>query len=313
MKYSAALCLLLMVACGNPTAVPEQENIKTMLTIPAQFDWQGHRGARGLLPENSIPGFLKALEFPIRTLELDVVVSRDKQVVVSHEPWMSAEICTHPDGRSVVQPDEAKSLNLYRMDYEQIRLYDCGSRGNARFPEQLPQPVYKPTLKAVLEEAEAACARMNRSLPNYNIELKAMPEWDQLMTPEPEEFCRLVLQVLKEARVMDRSSIQSFDVRILREMRRQAPSMRLVYLVEQSEGLADDLRRLGFTPSVYSPYFLLLNEEVVAQAQEKGMQVIPWTVNEPEQIELLIRMGVDGIITDYPNRIAPLLNKLGQR
>jgi glycerophosphoryl diester phosphodiesterase len=305
--------LLLLLGCGNQAVAPNQENTTTMLTIPAQFDWQGHRGARGLLPENSIPGFLKALEFPIRTLELDVVVSRDKQVVVSHEPWMSAEICTHPDGRSAVQPNEAKSLNLYRMDYGQIRLYDCGSRGNARFPEQLPQPVYKPTLKAVVEEAESACARMNRSLPNYNIELKAMPEWDQLMTPEPAEFCRLVLEVLKEARVLDRTSIQSFDVRILREMRRQAPTLKLVYLVEQSAGLAEDLRRLGFSPAIYSPHFLLLNEEVVAQAHEQGMQVVPWTVNEPDQMELLIRMGVDGIITDYPNRISPLLDKLGRR
>lgn len=304
--YLLAVAFLLLNACNNS----DRPKTETSMQLSPDFDWQGHRGARGLLPENSIPSFLKALEYPIRTLELDVVVSRDKQVVVSHEPWMSASICTHPDGRTAVSASEERSLNLYRMDYEAIRLFDCGSRGNERFPEQMPQSTYKPTLKSVLEAAEAASARMNRPLPYYNIELKAKPEWDKLNTPAPDEFCALVLALLDEAQVSNRVSIQSFDIRILREMRKQAPLLKLVYLVENTDGLENDLKMLGFTPHVYSPYFLLVTPELLAAAKEKGMQVIPWTVNEPEAMITLIQMGVDGIITDYPNRIPPVLEQL---
>ncbi len=133
-----------------------------------EYDLQGHRGARGLLPENSIPGFLLALEYGVDTIEMDVVVSADSQVVVSHEPWMSAEICSHPDS-TAVDEEEAMSLNLFTMSYERIALFDCGSRGNERFPEQEPMSVAKPLLVDALRAVESAAETPVR----YNIEIKS--------------------------------------------------------------------------------------------------------------------------------------------
>src|SRR5688500_119603 len=107
-----------------------------------KFDVQGHRGARGLKPENTIPGFLLAIDSGVTTIELDVVVTRDKQVVVSHEPWMSVSICLDPAG-SPLQPKDEKKKNIYQMTYEQVRQFDCGSLGNKNFPEQEKMTVYK--------------------------------------------------------------------------------------------------------------------------------------------------------------------------
>ena len=118
----------------------------------APFDVQGHRGARGLLPENSIPGFKRALELGVTTLEMDVVIAADSTVVVSHEPWMSQVICRRPDGSPVEAADE---FNLHRMTYEEIRLFDCGSRGHPLFPRQTKMPVTKPRLSDVIDAAEA--------------------------------------------------------------------------------------------------------------------------------------------------------------
>ena len=137
------------------------------------FDLQGHRGARGLLPENSIPSFLMASDFGVDTIEMDVVVAADSQVVVSHDPRMSAEICSHPDGTPVTEEDE-QALTLFTMTYEQIAAFDCGLRGNQRFPDQEPLSVQKPLLLDALRAIEA-----HSEVPlHYNIEIKSKEEGD---------------------------------------------------------------------------------------------------------------------------------------
>ncbi|MEM1215954.1 MAG: glycerophosphodiester phosphodiesterase family protein, partial [Bacteroidota bacterium] len=186
------LCLLIVGSSCSP-------KLKTVAVEPTEkvIDWQGHRGARGLLPENSIPAFRKALEYPaIRTLELDVVISADSQVVVSHEPWLAALFCSHPDGRAVTEEEE-KSLRLLRMTLAEIQAFDCGSRGNAKFPEQLPVATVKPTLAAVAEAADLHARSLERPLPFYNIEIKSRPDWDDTYTPQPERFAELVLAAIK--------------------------------------------------------------------------------------------------------------------
>ena len=267
------------------------------------LDWQGHRGARGLAPENSIPGFIKALEYPVTTLELDVVVSADQQVVVSHEPYMAAEICTKPNGAPVEKGEEL-GLNLFGMPYDSIRQYDCGSRGNRQFPEQEKQQVAKPLLRDVIQAVESHCAKTGRSKPAYNVEIKSKPEWDNTYTPEPETFSRLVVKAIKESGVLERTTIQSFDPRVLRYLHEYAPQVRLSCLIEGEETLEERLAILDFVPDVYSPNYERLTAEQVMEAQDMGMLVIPWTVNDVEAMDALIAMGVDGIITDYPDRIA---------
>lgn len=267
------------------------------------FDWQGHRGARGLLPENTTPAFLKALEFQeIVTLELDLAVSKDKQLIVSHEPWMSALICSHPDGRPVEEQEE-QELKIYDMTAAEIQAFDCGQRGNSNFPEQVPQAAYKPTLAAVVEAAEEKATTLKRPLPFYNIEIKSLPEWDQVFTPEPKVFVALVIRELQRLSISERSTVQSFDVRSLQALKAQAPRQRMAYLIANRNSLRENLDLLGFQPDIYSPYFLLCTPELVDSLHQQNIQLIPWTVNETSQMQSLIDMGVDGIITDYPDRI----------
>ncbi|MEZ4956276.1 MAG: glycerophosphodiester phosphodiesterase family protein [Saprospiraceae bacterium] len=123
------------------------------------FDWQGHRGARGLLPENTIPAFLEALKYPVKTLELDVAVSKDLQLIVSHEPWMSHHICTKPEGVAVTE-QEAMSLKIMDLTYDEIKKYDCGSRGNERFPQQKKMAVYKPSWRTWCKQSKNTVHRI---------------------------------------------------------------------------------------------------------------------------------------------------------
>jgi len=295
LTWGAAIFLL--AAC-----TPRPANTPAMNTS-ATFDWQGHRGARGLAPENTVPSFLKALEFPlVSTLELDVVVSKDRQLIVSHEPWLSHEICSH-DGGKAVQKNEEETLNILQMTAAEIAAFDCGSRGHTRFPEQTAMPAYKPTLKEVVKAVEDYCAARNRPLPQYNIEIKSRPEWDEVKTPAPADFAGLLVEEVKRLGIAKRACIQSFDPRSLRAVQQLAPDMVMALLVENLDGLEKNVRELGFVPTVYSPYFKLVNAETVKNAHAQKMRIIPWTVNETADMEALIRLGVDGIITDYPNRI----------
>lgn len=293
--------IILIISCDSPTSKTEEKMEPSKKT--ASFDWQGHRGARGLLPENSIPSFLKALEYAqVTTLELDVVVSQDNQVVVSHEPWMSSDICLTPEGQPV-QKAEEESLTLYQMTYETIKNYNCGSRGNKRFPDQQPMATYKPLLSEMIQAVEAHCQENGLKRPGYNIEIKSQPEWDGVKTPEPATFARLVVDVIKKAGIQDRVCIQSFDPRSIESVHQIDAAITTAFLVANNESLSANLAKLSFQPPIYSPYHVMVTAELVEEAHAKEMKVIPWTVNDVETMEALIALGVDGIITDYPNRI----------
>ena len=268
-----------------------------------QIDWQGHRGARGLLPENTVPAFLKALEYPeIMTLELDVAISKDSQIVVSHEPWMNALICSHPNGKPVLKIEEHQ-LNLYQMDLETIQMFDCGKRGNSRFPEQQAIPVFKPTLSEVVSAVQDYCTKQNRPFPNFNIELKSNPLGDGKFHPDPTRFSLIVVRETERLGIMDQTIYQSFDPRILQALKQLQVAAPLAYLVDHAGSVEQYLEETGFTPDILSPNHKLLNAALVDTLHQEGIKVIPWTVNETKRMKALLDMGVDGIITDYPNRI----------
>ncbi|MEL6658404.1 MAG: glycerophosphodiester phosphodiesterase family protein [Bacteroidota bacterium] len=293
---------LLTLSCTPKRQLATVNDSPTTISVP-DFDWQGHRGARGLLPENTVPAFLRALEFPkVTTLELDLAVSKDRELIVSHEPWMSALICSHPDGSAVTEEEE-KNLRIFEMTTAQVQAFDCGQRGNTNFPGQAAQALYKPTLTEVVEAAEEKAKALDRPLPFYNIEIKSLPEYDGLFTPEPSTFAALLIRELTRLGIVERTTVQSFDIRSLQAMKEQAPKQRLAYLIANRNSLETNMELLGFTPDIYSPYFLLCTPDLVDSLHQQNMQLIPWTVNETEQMNDLIEMGVDGIITDYPNRI----------
>jgi len=267
------------------------------------FDWQGHRGARGLAPENAIPAFLTALSFAkITTLELDVVISADGKVVVSHEPWLNAKICLDVKGQSL-NGKKKEEVNLYKMDYKEIVKCDCGSRGNPSFPEQKAIFAYKPLLSDVVNEVRQYVKKVGKSMPQFNIEIKSGPSSDGIFTPEVNVFAEIVRKEIKKLKIQDISSIQSFDPRALRYLHKKDKELVLVYLVEKVEDVKQQIDLLGFTPAIYSPYFEKVTSATVDQCHKMGMKIVPWTVNDTEQMKKLILLGVDGIITDYPDRI----------
>ena len=286
--------------------------LSTMTYAQPTVDVQGHRGCRGLRPENTIPAFIHALELGVSTpgvstpgvstLELDVVVSKDSQLVVSHEPFLSHLICTGPDGEKITAAQE-KQYNLYEMPYAQIRRCDCGSQGHPRFPEQRTVAAHKPLLTDVIDSVEAYLLRHNRPLVQYNIETKSTEAGDKVFHPAPEEFVRLLLAVLTHKGITDRTIVQSFDVRTLQVARQLAPELRQALLVENLRGVRKNVAALGYVPEIYSPSYRLVDKKLREYTRQQGMQLVPWTVNERDDIRKMLDLEVDGIISDYPDRV----------
>jgi glycerophosphoryl diester phosphodiesterase len=266
------------------------------------FDLEGHRGCRGLMPENTIPAMIMAINEGVTTLEMDAVISRDKKVVVSHDPFFNHEISTKPDG-SPVKEEEELGLNLYRMDYEEIKKFDVGSRPHPRFPKQQKMVVHKPLLSDLIDSVELYCRSHHLKAPDYNIETKSQATTDGLFHPGPEEFVDLLVSVILAKNIRDRVIIQSFDFRTLNYLHRKYPVFRTAMLIEADDPrtFEEQLKQLEFVPTIYSPESSLVNDVLVKKCHAEKMLIIPWTVNEVEKMKELKQLGVDGLISDYPN------------
>lgn len=266
------------------------------------FDKQGHRGCRGLMPENTLPAMIKALDLGVTTLEMDIAITKERLPVLSHEPWFAQEITTKPDGQYIGEREERK-LVIYWMTYEQVKTFDVGMKPHPRFPHQQKIKAVKPLLADVIDSAESHAASTGRPLPFYNIETKTNPEFDGVFHPKPEEFVDILMTVIKEKAIEKRIIIQSFDFRTLQYLHQKYPEIKTAMLIEDFDkrDLNDQLSALGFTPSIYSPDYSLVTEKLVKRCHQQNIKVIPWTVNDKTSIEKLKAMGVDGIITDYPN------------
>lgn len=287
------------------------------ISVP-KFDVQGHRGARGLMPENSIPAFILALDSGVTTLEMDVTITKDSQVVVSHEPWMSAAYCLDPAGKEIKEQDE-KKYNIYKMTYEQVKQWDIGSKGNTRFPQQQKIKTGKPLLSDVMVAAENHMKNFTKYQVDYSIEVKSEPEGDNKFHPKPEKFSDLVYRVIDQYIPWDRVVIQSFDFRVLKYWHKKYPEVKLSALVDNLKSMDENLKELGFVPDIYSPNYKLLEKNGVALIHKKNptrvlkpgkksspVRVIPWTVNNEKEMLELKAMGVDGIITDFPEKAKKL-------
>lgn len=265
------------------------------------FDLQGHRGARGLAPENTIPSFLIAIDHGVDTIELDLVVTSDRKLLVSHEPWFDYKISTKPDGNPVTE-EEQMDFNIFEMTFEETQIFDVGIRGHELFPEQQPMAATKPLLKDAVREIDAYVKEMGLEPVWYNVETKSRPEWYGVMTPQPEEFAALLYEELKELGILDRVIVQSFDPATLIAFRKLDDGVKQAMLVFEETPMQTYLDILGYTPEIWSPYFPLVTPDMIRDAAIKEMKVIPWTINERDEMIRLLEMGVDGIITDYPDR-----------
>jgi glycerophosphoryl diester phosphodiesterase len=272
------------------------------------IDLQGHRGARGLLPENTIPAFLRALDLGVTTLEMDVAINAEGHVVLSHEPWISAKICSHPDGRNVTE-DEERRLRIYEMSDEEVAGFDCGSRGHPDFPRQQAMPVSKPLLGDVLQAVATHESASRRTPVRFNIEIKSRPEGDRVFHPEAGEYANILYKVLQEYDVLERTTVQSFDPRALEAMHSIDPQVSTSLIISNPNGIRENLAQLSFVPDIYSPDYKLVDEELVRAAHARNIQVIPWTVNEADTMRKLLAWGVDGLITDYPDLAVEVLSE----
>ncbi|HAD98490.1 MAG TPA: glycerophosphodiester phosphodiesterase [Cryomorphaceae bacterium] len=265
--------------------------------VPAKvIDWQGHRGARGVFPENTWPAFQYALEQDMHTLEMDVVLTGDTQVVLSHEPFLSHEICLDTSGGPISQEDE-EQYNIYRMTYAELQQYDCGSKPHPRFPNQQKSKLGKPLLTGIITQAEA----FKREKPvYYSIEVKSRPDRDSIYYPSVEFYTDEVVNVISRAGIFSRTTLQSFDKRCLKYAHTVYPDLNLALLVEGNANYTQELEELGFKPAIYSCEFSLVNKRLVEYCHHENILLIPWTVNSVEEAKKLVDMGVDGVITDYP-------------
>ena len=292
---SFLLFCMLMMACNTSKNMDSKNN-----TI--MLDVQAHRGGRGLMPENTVASMLHGLAFGVRTLEMDVVITKDKKVMLSHEPFFNTEITTKPDG-SFVKPEEEKDLNIYQMNYADVLKYDVGLKPHPRFAKQEKVAATKPLLSDVFDAVKKYMAEAKRPYPFFNIETKSQPASDNIYHPGPKEFVDLLMTVIKDYDLEKQVIIQSFDFRTLQYLHKKYPSIKTAMLVEADDkrSFRKQLDDLGFTPTIHSPAYELVTENLITECHEKKIQIIPWTVNDKANFDKLKKMGVDGIITDYPD------------
>jgi glycerophosphoryl diester phosphodiesterase len=289
-----SIFILLLSTC---TTIKKNNGIE----LP-QFDKQGHRGSRGLMPENTIPAMHKAIDLGVTTLEMDVVISKDKKVVVSHDPYFNSDITTTPGG-NILSKSEGSNLLLYTMDYDSIKKYDVGSKPHPGFPRQQKMSVHKPLLSDLIRSSEDYAKQKNLSPLWYNIETKSKKDGDGVYHPAPAEFVELLVAVIQKEGIVERTVIQSFDIRTLQVVHEKFPFFRTSLLMENTDKRTVDeqLKELGFVPTVYSPHYSMLTPTLVKACHNQGLKIIPWTVNSREEIARIKSLGVDGIITDYPD------------
>lgn len=271
------------------------------------IDLQGHRGSRGLMPENTIPAMIEAIKQGVTTLEMDVVITQDKQVVLSHEPFMNLEICTPPNGFVLDQSSREKS-NIYQMTYDKVKQWDVGVKIHPRFPEQQKLAVHKPLLEEVIAAVERYIKENGLQPVLYNIETKIEPSTDNVFHPTPSVFVDLLSAVIVNAGISNRTTIQSFDPRSLIILHQNKAPFRLSYLLEATskKTAAEVIQELGFKPDIISPEYTMVDKAFLIDYHSNQIKVIVWTVNQFDEIKKMAALGVDGIISDYPNRFSVL-------
>lgn len=266
-------------------------------------DVQAHRGGAGLMPENTIQAMKHALDMGVNTLELDLQLSKDGLVVVSHDPYFHSRYATRPDGTEV-KKDDSKEY-IYTMDYEQVAKYDVGKRESIVWPEKACFPAVKPLAEDLIDFVENYTKEMGYSPVRYNIEVKSKhAEGEGKNWPYYHDLADACVKLLLSKHLGDRLVVQCFDHRALNHMHEKFPELHYSYLVDaKAPDFETYMAKLNFTPKWLSPHHSITDETLVKKCREKGMKIVPWTVDKPEDIKRMIDLGVDSIISNYPDRV----------
>lgn len=261
----------------------------------------GHRGCADGVPPNTIPAFLRAAATRCHWVEMDVVCTGDRQLLVSHEPWMDHATCVDPEGRSFSEA-HGRSLNLYKMPLAEIQRYGVRPEGG----DGVPHP--KPTLAGVVAALRQWSLGTDAPMPGFNIEVKSDPAWYGMYQPPPGDLAQAVLEEMDAQQITEQSLVQCFDPAVLEALHERNAGLPLALLVDNLGGVQDNLERLGFTPAYYSVPFFLVTAALVAELRERGIALLTWTVNGRADMQRMIGLGVDGLITDRPGEAMELLH-----
>ena len=301
MKHLKPLLFLLLCACFLASCFETQKNQK----LGSSFDKQAHRGGRGLMPENTIASEKNAINYDC-TLEMDLQMSKDKKIVVSHDPYFNGDFCLTPEGETMTKKDGLSRM-IYNMNYDSIAKYDVGMKPYPAFPNQYKIHAVKPLLSVLIDSVEEY-GRKKHHINHYNIEIKSNPKLDGKAYPDLAEYIDSAMKIIIDKNIASRTMMQSFDVRALRMIHEKYPHVQTSYLVDANnkKTVNEYVAELGFKPGIFSPEYSLLTAELVKGFHEQGILVIPWTVNTIAEIRRLKSMGVDGVITDYPDLFVKL-------
>lgn len=295
--------LLLLTACIIAACAVKRAGVPS--SYPS-FMKEGHRGTRGLMPENTIPAMKKGLEMGAAFIEVDVYTSRDGKVIITHDYAVNADHTLDPRGKEMTKAEAAKFI-FHQMDYEEIRKFDVGSMVYKPYPRQQKMKVSIPLLNDLIDSVEAFTKQHSMPGAIYNIELKNDPKYDGIYNAAPAELVEATMKVVKSKNIGNRFYIQSFDFRPLQYVHKTYPKVTVGFLTNDAKSnFGANIEKLGFVPDIYSPVFTLVTPELIGQAHGKNSKLVPWTVNTKEDMQRMISLGVDGIITDYPDILSEL-------
>lgn len=262
---------------------------------------QAHRGGAALYPENTIPAMLHAVEIGIPVLEMDLQITRDSQVVVSHDPYLNPLKVLTPEGTRIA-PENKRSLRIGSMDYDSLRRYDVGSLPRDCYPDRKNLRCAIPLATELIDSVEQYTRRKQFARTYYNIEIKCPKPAKGEPALDYRTRADLCMKALLSRQLGERLQVQCFDARTLNYLHRQYPEVRLAYNVgDEAISFEEQMARLDFTPQVYSPESHTLDAETVRKARERGMKIVPWTVDERDEALRMKSLGVDAIITNRPD------------
>jgi glycerophosphoryl diester phosphodiesterase len=258
------------------------------------------------MPENTIPGMIKAIEDGANALEMDLQFTADGKVVVTHDPFINRSYNLDSQGNEIPKKDARKHI-IYQMDYSEVRSFDVGSKVYPKYPEQKKFKTHIPELGELISNVEAFVIEHKFEPVIYNIEIKAGPDGDDLWHPAPADLVAMIVKLLKASNIENRYYLQSFDVRQIQEVKRSYPEIPVALLTaDHGKTIEQHIKPVGFTPEIFSPYYKIVTKSMIAESQNAGMRIMPWTVNDVKTMKSLLKKGVDGIITDYPNVLCQL-------
>jgi glycerophosphoryl diester phosphodiesterase len=312
--FILSLCLLAaLISFGSCQQKQKKEQPKYIVDV------QAHRGGMGLLPANTLESMKNAVDLGVNTLEMDIVITKDKRAILSHDKFFNLET-TRPDGTHVQKEDPREYL--WHMTYDEIRKYDVGMRQLPNFPEQKTMPAIKPLLSDVLTFIENYTEEKGMAPMKYNIEIKCDPNWNGGIEgqdwPVYNEMVDIFLGVLLPFNLGERLIVQTFDERALAYMNEKYPELHLAYLVggdevrwKENKEMDFDaiLANIGFVPEWFSPASVFVSQPCVDEAHRRGMKVVTWTVDNKDEMVRMIDAGVDAIISNYPDRLLEVVKQ----